>query len=89
MPRDTRNRTVYVCVDGFSPAAPAGAAPVAFRPGQQVMDDDPILKTHRQFFVPAADRVEQATAAPGERRPIVPPTDTPDIHDDDKEPSNG
>jgi lipopolysaccharide biosynthesis protein len=50
-------------------------ADVAYHKGEVVADDDPILKKHPQFFVPLVVRehaggakVEQATAAPGEKR---------------------
>ncbi len=78
MPR-TKDVTVYVCTDGFSPAVLPGQAPVAYRPGTQVLSSDPILRTHGHFFTLAADRIEQATAAPGERRNVpIPEPEVPE-----------
>lgn len=42
--------------------------------GAMVSGDDPIAVTHRHFLEPAANAVEQATAAPGQRRNLVLPS---------------
>jgi hypothetical protein len=88
MPRDltTTERTVYRCVDPFSPAAKPGEAPRVYSAGSEVLGTDPILKTHRSHFRPSADLIEQATAAPGELRSVVPPTIT---DDNEQEADNG
>ena len=71
---------LWRCMSGFS-IFKAGI-PEVFPEGREVFGDDPILRTHRQYFEPAADRVarvsgrvqvEQATAAPGEYRTAVTP----------------
>lgn len=50
----------------------------AFRKGQVVRSDDPVVKGRERFFEPAEDKlgivpVEQATAAPGEVRDVAIP----------------
>lgn len=83
MPRPTRE--LYECVEPFTPATRKGEAPQVFGIGRKVFGDDPILRTHRAFFVRAEDRVEQATAAPGERRNVtIPEPPEPEV-DPDKE----
>ena len=71
MARDTKARTVYRCTESFSPDGRT-----VWAEGDEVLDGEPILKTHRAFFEEAASRVmrsrhvEQATAAPGELRTV-------------------
>lgn len=75
-------RSLYRCTSPFSVFR--DGVPVVYNGDQEVLEDDPILKTHRHHFEPASDRVlqrtrvEEATAAPGELRgPVLPPsTDT-------------
>lgn len=88
----SRDRTVYECVEPFSPAGP-GRKVYGF--GDQVVAGDPILDSHPAHFVLAADRIERAvpgirhttpampaveamTAAPGEVRPVVLPDPNPE-----------
>lgn len=67
-------RHMFRCVGAF--AVYRDGVPHVYADGVEVLDDDPILKTHREHFEPAAarvlrrPRVEQATAAPGETRRI-------------------
>lgn len=60
---------LYRCIEPFSVFR--NGVPLVFNGNTEVLGDDPILKTHRSHFEPAANRlraVEQATAAPGELR---------------------
>lgn len=67
-------RHLLRCVEPF--AVFHGSVPSVYGAGAEVLDDDPILKTHRAHFEPAEarvlkrTRVEQATAAPGELRRV-------------------
>jgi hypothetical protein len=74
MPRARdEQRPLWRCVEPF--AVYRGTVPDVYAEGQEVLDNDPILTTHRSHFEPAAARVvrrapvEQTTAAPGETRP--------------------
>jgi hypothetical protein len=75
---DENPRQIWRCTNAF---ATAGKVPRVVGGGEEVLDDDPILKTHRAHFVLAADRLveraapqfEQATAAPNELRTVTPP----------------
>jgi hypothetical protein len=75
MTRDARSRTVYRCTEAF--AIYKDGAPLVFTDGQEVLEGDPILKSHRQHFETSESRVmrtrqiEQATAAPGELRTVT------------------
>lgn len=75
MARREEQRTLYRCVHPFSVFQ--GKVPTVYGAGEEVLDDNPILKTHRSHFEPAADRVlrrtrvEQATAAPNELRRVT------------------
>lgn len=63
---------VYRCTEAFS--VWEGQVPTVYGEGQEVLGDHPILKSHRAFFTKASDAIrgiEQATAAPGERRSVV------------------
>ncbi len=69
MPRQVQaQRPIYECVSPF--AIWVNGVPVTYVPGPQsrVQEGDPILRTHGYAFAPVT--VEQATAAPGERRPV-------------------
>jgi hypothetical protein len=74
---------LWRCTSSF--AVFHGGVPTVYGEGQEVLDDDPILTTHRSYFEPATAQfarrsaVEQATAAPGEIRPaaMTTPTTTP------------
>lgn len=65
---------LYVVAESFT--LEVGGTPVAYRKGEIVDPDDPIVRTHRALLEPfryphpvrRAAAVEQATAAPGERR---------------------
>jgi hypothetical protein len=78
LPRPDSNE-IFRCVAPF--AIYRNGVPVVFSDGYEVMGSDPILRTHREHFQPAVERilrrqaVEQATAAPGELR-TLPPTTT-------------
>lgn len=67
-------RQLYRCVNPFSVFR--GQVPEVYGAGEEILDDNPILKTHPDHFEPATDRVlrrtrvEQATAAPNELRRI-------------------
>lgn len=74
----------YRCKEAFaSPLTKAAAKRGAKRGrvfvyGAVVQDDDPILKKYKQYFEDVDDyseRVESATAAPGEIRLVKPPKD--------------
>lgn len=74
----SRDRTLYQCVEPF--AVFHGRIPEVYGADRMVLADDPILRTHPSYFVPAADRVEAMTASPGEVRPInipIPPETQP------------
>ena len=74
MPRGARAPRLYAALDSFSTTL--DGTPVNISKGQLVDEHDPILKgKRRQLFVLYSPRirdypgrVEQATAAPGERR---------------------
>jgi hypothetical protein len=68
LPRHTQTpgRVLYECVEPF--AVFQDDIPEVYGNGRMVLADDPILRTHGPNFVPAADRVEQATHRPGEIR---------------------
>ena len=66
---------LYVVQESF--VVDVAGVPTAYRKGEVVDPDDPIIKSHAKSLVPfefphpvkrAAPVVEQATAAPGERR---------------------
>lgn len=65
---------LYVVAESFT--VEVGGTPVAYRKGELVDPDDPIARTHRAMLetftfphpVKRSRMVEQATAAPGERR---------------------
>lgn len=70
MPR-TREPRIYAATEAFSVIE--DGAPINFNRGDLVEEGDPILDTHRDKFDKPrvrhySGRVEQATAAPGERR---------------------
>ena len=70
MPRTARepSRTVFECRESF--AVFRGGIPDVFPAGRQVLADDPILRSHRPFFVEAADLVaDQSPTPPGDRAP--------------------
>ena len=79
MPRTAADRRqLYRATSAFSVFR--DGRPVVYRADDEVLEDDPILKTHRDYFEPATERVarrsqvERATAAPGElRAPVLPP----------------
>lgn len=83
--RDEQQRQVYRCTEPF--AIYRDGVPVVFGADQEVLDDDPILKTHRTHFEPAAARamrraqVEQTTAAPGEYRSVAPVPPVEETHE--------
>ena len=93
---DTTSGGLHRCVKPFT-VWDARGIPSTFAAGREVLDDDPILKTHAAHFEPAtrrvlADRarVESATAAPGEQRSVTPQPD-PDsspTEDDQDEPDS-
>jgi hypothetical protein len=64
MPRT--DRAVYECVAPFN--VWDDGVPVIYAAGRKVYGDDPVLRTHGHAFVNVSDSIEQATAAPGERR---------------------
>lgn len=70
MPRTT-SREAFQCVEPF--AVVRNGVPEVYGADRLVLAGDPILRSHPSHFRPVADRVEQATAAPGEVRPIVIP----------------
>ena len=68
------SRRLYSARRAFA-AEMAGEGPVIVQPGQVVEEGDPILKGREHLFEPFfpkirnyPGRVEQATAAPGEKR---------------------
>lgn len=71
---DTKPRTLFRCTEAF--AVFTNGVPDVFAEGREVLDGDPILKTHRAHFEDATSRVmrsrevEKATAAPGELRAV-------------------
>ena len=75
MPAKQSIRTVWRCVEPF--AVREGRVLNVYGQGQEVLDDHPILKTHRTHFRPASEQVERMTAAPGELRatPIPKPVE--------------
>lgn len=81
-PSKPDQRVLYRCTDPFS--IWNNGVPTLYAGDREVLEDDPILKTHRHHFEPASQRVanrpriEEATAVPGEiRGPVLPPrTDT-------------
>lgn len=81
-PRTSRPREVFQCVEPF--AIWRDGVPQSYGHDSQVLAEDPILKSHPRHFVPAADRVEAMTAAPGERRSVHIPDP-----DEIKEPDDG
>ena len=73
---------MYRCVEPF--ATFRDGIPEVYGATAEVLEGDPILKSHRAHFEPVSDRVlrrarvEQATAAPGElRSPVVPVASAP------------
>lgn len=59
---------LYRVVSGFAVPGPQGF-PLSFPPGTLLRATHPLVRTHGQFLERAAEKaVEQATAAPGERR---------------------
>ncbi len=68
---------VYRVREPFTVPGPNGA-PRIVQAGKLLSPDDPLVKSHRKLLDPVnelvADRqsVEQATAAPGERRSVTP-----------------
>ena len=75
---DTTSGGLHRCVKPFT-VWDARGIPSTFAAGREVLDDDPILKTHAAHFEPASRRVladrarvESATAAPGEQRSVTP-----------------
>lgn len=78
--RSATRRSVYACVDPF--CVFRNGIPEMYAAGREVLDDDPILRTHGHAFVDVAARIEAATAAPGERRSVT-------IPDHIKEPTDG
>jgi hypothetical protein len=69
------------CIEPFATASQRGVSRV-YAAGDEVLDDDPILRTHGKFFEDAEvelqrrrghEAVERATAAPGERRQLSDP----------------
>lgn len=77
MPRTREvHQPLWRCTESFMIPG-ANGVPEVFAEGDEILDSDPILKTHRHMFEPAAARVlrrspvEQTTAAPGEVRPAV------------------
>jgi hypothetical protein len=84
MPRGRdEQRALWRCVNPFSIFR--GGVPEVYADGHEVLDNDPILKTHRDHFEPAAERVtrrtpvEQTTAAPGEYRTVQPAVEESDV----------
>lgn len=73
-PREEQ-RQLFRCTNPFSVFR--RGIPEVYGAGEEVLDDNPILKTHRDHFEPAAERVlrrtrvEQATAAPNELRRVT------------------
>lgn len=68
------NRRLFVARRAFATAL-KGEGPIIVQPGQLVEEGDPILKGREDLFGPFEanvrnypGRVEQATAAPGEKR---------------------
>jgi hypothetical protein len=79
MPRISREvaSATYRCISPF--AVYRDGVPEVYATGEEVLEGDPVLKTHAAMFEPSSARlvrrapVEQATAAPGElRAPVVP-----------------
>ena len=76
MPRGSRNANLHRCVNPF--AIVVNGVWRVYAAGDEVLDSDPILKTHGDNFEPAAERVlarsriEQTTADPGEYRAPTP-----------------
>lgn len=75
-------RVTWRCTEPF--CVFRDGVPEVYTSDQEVLDDDPILKTHRAYFEPAAARVlgrrvEQTTADPGVPRSVtlvpVPPVE--------------
>lgn len=68
MPRGVREpqRTVFECRESF--AVFRGGVPDVFPAGRQVLDSDPILRSHRPFFVEAADLVVDQSPTPAHDR---------------------
>ena len=75
MAKAVETPALYVVLDSF--VVEIDGEPVAYRKGEAVHPDDPILKKNPAAFGPfvfahpvkrAEPRIEQATAAPGEKR---------------------
>jgi len=76
MAKAVETPALYVVLDSF--VTEVDGEPVTYRKGEAVHPDDPILKKNPTAFGPfafvhpvkrkAEPRVEQATAAPGEKR---------------------
>lgn len=49
-----------------------GAQPRVIKRGALIAGDDPLAASHAHHFEPVENRIEQATATPGERRSIRP-----------------
>lgn len=80
MPRDTSQTRLFRCVESF--AVFSGNVPTVYTEGQEVLDGNPILRTHRKHFEDATSRVmrttqhiERATAAPGGMRTVSTPSE--------------
>jgi hypothetical protein len=69
MPR-AKKVDLYMATESF--ASMVDGEPIFVRKGELAHADHPILKTHKDLFEPAENYirfdVEQATAAPGEKR---------------------
>jgi hypothetical protein len=74
-------REVFQCIEPF--VVFHDGVPDLYNQDRMVLSGDPILRSHPSHFVPAADRVEAMTAAPGERRQVAIPDP------EDKEPEDG
>ena len=71
---EVRAPAVFECVAPFT--VWRDGIPVTYAAGHKVSENDPIRRSHRDAFaVVTARPVEQATAAPGELRPVSIPTE--------------
>jgi hypothetical protein len=61
-------RTLFACREPF--ARFVGGVPEVYSAGRHVLGDDPILLTHRQFFVEAAELVTAQSQPATYPRPV-------------------
>jgi hypothetical protein len=68
--RKEESEQLYRVREGFGVPDPQTGYLRAYRTGQLIDASDPLVRTHSALLEPASNKVEQATAAPGERRSL-------------------